>query len=274
MTRAALVLGALILWPAAPAGDVTDRLSRTIAPAPGAALTLAATIAQISITAWERSEAQITVTRRAPDAPGLARLPVLVEQRGSRIAVTATQESGGRDPEIRATIEISAPAALRLERVAVFEGRLEIAGMRGGVTATLERGAIEAESLGGEIRLESGIGDVTLADARLEEQGVIRLRAFNGDVALALREVPAHARILALALNGRITSAIPLTMKDRFGPRFGEASLGRGEPVISIDTVNGDIGITVAGRQLEDHDHRAGEQGREIDARIGRDQRH
>jgi hypothetical protein len=274
MTRGLLVLAALIAWPAAPAADLSDRMSRTITPGPGATLALAATIAEVTITAWAKPDVQVKVARRAPDAQTLARLPVLVEQHGSRIDVTATQESGGRDPEIRATIEISAPAVLRLDQVAIFEGRLEIAGMRGGVTAVLERGPIEAESLGGEIRLESGIGDVTLADARLEEQGVIRLRAFNGDVALALREVPAHARILALALNGRIRSAIPLTMKDQFGPRFGQATLGRGEPVISIDTVTGDIGITVAGRQLEDDDHRAGEQGREIDVRVGSDQRH
>ena len=53
-----------------------------------------------------------------------------------------------------------------------------------------------------------------------------------------LAERPADARIMALALNGD-QSDIPLTMKDTWGPRWGEATLGKGEPVISLDVVTG-----------------------------------
>ena len=48
---------------------------------------------------------------------------------------------------------------------------------------------------------------------------------------------------MALALNGRITSTIALTMTDGWGPRWGEATLGSGEPVISLDVVTGTIEI-------------------------------
>ena len=60
---------------------------------------------------------------------------------------------------------------------------------------------------------------------------------------ITLAERPADARILALALNGHIRSDIPLTMKDTWGPRWGEATLGKGEPVISLDVVTGTIEI-------------------------------
>ena len=65
------------------------------------------------------------------------------------------------------------------------------------------------------------------------------MRAFNGDVRLTLDEVPTDARVMALALNGTISSDIPLTMKDTWGPRWGEATLGKGEPVVSIDVITG-----------------------------------
>ena len=39
-----------------------------------------------------------------------------------------------------------------------------------------------------------------------------------------LAERPADARILALALNGSIASEIPLTMKETWGPRWGDVS--------------------------------------------------
>jgi hypothetical protein len=48
---------------------------------------------------------------------------------------------------------------------------------------------------------------------------------------------------MALALNGTINSDIPLTMKDTWGPRWGEATLGKGEPVVSIDVITGRIEI-------------------------------
>ena len=65
------------------------------------------------------------------------------------------------------------------------------------------------------------------------------MRAFNGDVRLTLAERPADARILALALNGTIKSDIPLTLRETWGPRWGETTLGKGEPVISLDVVTG-----------------------------------
>jgi len=66
-------------------------------------------------------------------------------------------------------------------------------------------------------------------------------------VTLDLVPRPANARILALSLGGTIASDIPLTRRERWGPRWGEATLGTGEPVISIDVVNGNIAITSGG---------------------------
>ena len=68
---------------------------------------------------------------------------------------------------------------------------------------------------------------------------MLRLRAFNGDVRLTLVERPADARVTTLGPNGTIASDIPLTMKDTWRPRWGEATLGKGEPVIGIDVVTG-----------------------------------
>ena len=60
---------------------------------------------------------------------------------------------------------------------------------------------------------------------------------------LTLAERPADARVMALALNGTISSDIPLRTKDAWGPRWGEATLGQGEPVIAIDVITGAIHI-------------------------------
>jgi hypothetical protein len=66
-------------------------------------------------------------------------------------------------------------------------------------------------------------------------------------VALALAAPLADARVMALALNGTITSAVPLTMKDGWGPRWGEATIGTPDRILSIDVVTGAIRIDVPG---------------------------
>jgi hypothetical protein len=74
----------------------------------------------------------------------------------------------------------------------------------------------------------------------------MRLRTFNGNVTLELDERPANARVLALSMGGTITSDLPLTRQERWGPRWAETTIGTGEPLISIDVVNGDIALKIA----------------------------
>lgn len=71
----------------------------------------------------------------------------------------------------------------------------------------------------------------------------------NGNVTLSFATVPVHARILALSRDGAIRSDIPLNLKTGSGPRFWEATLGGGGPVVkipvvSIDVVSGNIRIS------------------------------
>jgi hypothetical protein len=113
------------------------------------------------------------------------------------------------------------------------------------VNADLRRGLIDATDVQGVVRLETGIGNVVARRMKLAPGGLLRLRAFNGDIRLTLAERPVNARVMALALNGTIQSEIPLTMKDTWGPRWGEATLGSGEPVISLDVITGKIGIEI-----------------------------
>jgi hypothetical protein len=237
----------LFLALASPAfGDTTDRLARTVTPSPGAAIRVQVTIGQVQVRGWERPEVSVEIVRRAPDTSALARLPVTIDSTPEAVVVRAVQRDEGRDAAIRSDVVLRVPAAARIETVDLFEGSLALADLAGPCTARVERGAITGRNLGGAIRLETGIGQVTLEGAALARpDGLIRVRTFNGDVDVALAEAPAHARILALSMGGTIASDIPLTRRERWGPRWAEATIGDGGPLLSIDVVNGDIAIRV-----------------------------
>lgn len=223
--------------------DATDRQARIISLPAGKTLSIELTIGTVRIEGADRSDAEIIVERHAPTAAQLARIPLAIDDTPARVIVRALQTENTTDPVIRADVIVRLPRAAAIDHVQVLEGRIAIAGFSGRITADIRRGPIEGKELSGTVRLETGIGSVTLTATRLSANGLLRLRAFNGDVRLSLAERPADARILALSLNGAIRSDIPLTTRDTWGPRWAEATLGKGEPVISIDVVTGAIEI-------------------------------
>ena len=208
----------------------------------GKTLSIEATVANVRIEGWDRFDAEITIERHAPSQQ-FDKLPVAIDDTPERVSIRAIQADGQTDPAYRCDIVVRLPRAAVIEKVQVLEGRILVSRFTGTMTADIRRGPIEGKDLSGTLRFETGIGSVILTGTRLSADGLLRLRAFNGDVRLTLAERPADARILALALNGQIKSEIPLTMKDTWGPRWGETTLGKGEPVISLDVVTGTIEI-------------------------------
>jgi DUF4097 and DUF4098 domain-containing protein YvlB len=225
------------------AATATDRQSRTIPLPAGRTLAIDITVGNVRLEGSDRPDVEIEIERRAPSTEDLSRVPIAIDESPSRVQVRVLQAAGATDPAVRADIVVRVPRAAVVERVQILEGTLIVNGFRGTLSADVRRGPIDATDVSGSLRLETGIGSIAMTNARLSPNGVLRLRAFNGDVRLALAERPVDARILALALNGHVRSDIPLTMKDTWGPRWGEATLGKGEPVISIDVVTGTIEI-------------------------------
>jgi DUF4097 and DUF4098 domain-containing protein YvlB len=225
--------------------QATDKQSRTVALPASRSLVLETTVGDVRIVGEPREDARIEIVRTAPGPAGLARMPVTIDETATDVRIRAVQLEGDTDPALRTEVIVRVPHRARLSSIRLIEGRLTLTGLRGAVTADVRRGSIHVSDSEGQLRLESGIGDIVANRVRLVPDGLLRLRTFNGDVRLTLAERPTDARVLALALNGSIESNLTLTMKDTWGPRWGEATLGKGEPVISIDVNTGTIDIKV-----------------------------
>jgi len=223
--------------------EVTDRQTRVIALPDGRPLVIEVTIGNVRIEGWDKSDVEITVERRVPAAPQFERLPLSIAEVPPGVVVRAVQTNHTTDPAFRADVTVRVPRSAIIERLVVLEGRISIEGFSGTINGTIRRGPIDARDIAGTMRLETEIGAVTVTNATLSPNGLMRLRTFNGDVKLTLAQRPRDARILALALNGSIKSDIPLFLKESWGPRWGEATLGKGEPLISVDVVTGTVEI-------------------------------
>ena len=242
------VLAAVVAFAAGPHVNavraVVDRQSRTFTLTDGQSWSVTAAVATVRVVGDPaRRDVRVDVVRRARTAGDLLRLPFEARESTEGAQVWLLQAEGALDPALRAEVTVTAPATGSHGRMSVVEGGLEVRGYHGRLDAVVRRGPITAADVSGTLRLETTIGSLEVSGARLTPGGLLRLRAFNGDVRLAFAERPRDARVMALALNGVIRSAIPLTMKDGWGPRWGEATLGSGEWVVSLDVVTGQIQI-------------------------------
>jgi DUF4097 and DUF4098 domain-containing protein YvlB len=191
-----MILAALVLvdWSAA------DRHSRVVPLPPGRTLAIDVTIGTVRIDGWDQPDAEIVIEREVPDAARLEHLPIVIDETPSRVSVRAIQGGQDTDPAFRAEVIVRVPRAATIEHVNVLEGRVSITNFTGTLTADVRRGPIDGRDLSGTLRLETGIGSITLTAARLAADGLLRLRAFNGDVRLTLAARPTDARVMALAL--------------------------------------------------------------------------
>ncbi len=237
------VLAATIVAPGA--AETTDRLSRTVPLAAATPIRVDASVADVTITGSDRQDVAVEIVRRAPTAADLAKYPALIEERDGVLHVSAAQIDDGKDAALKTEIAIAVPSMAVLQAVRVFEGRVRLTNLKGQCDVEVRRGPIEASGIAGHVRLESELGSIDIRQFELTPGGMMRLRVFNGVVRARFPKVPANGRILAVTFNGTLESDIPLTMKDRFGPRFGETTIGSGDPVMSIDVVKGDIALTV-----------------------------
>lgn len=229
--------------PAAARADTTDRLARTLPLAPGRPIRIEATVADLTIVGSDRTDLAVEIVRRAPSAADLAKYPVVIDENPAGLRIAAVQVDAGRDARLKTDITIAAPATAVFQAIRLFEGRVKLTNLRGVCDLDLRRGAIEAAGVAGRVRLEAGIGSVDVGQAELTPGGMMRLRVFNGPLRVRFARPPANARILAVTFNGTIASEIPLTIRDTFGPRFAETTIGSGDPVMSLDVVKGDITI-------------------------------
>jgi hypothetical protein len=234
----------LVMSVALLSGAQTSQTNRVFTIPEPATVSVEITSGTITISGWDRAETSVDVATKGTGSGRTKATEPVFEQNGSALRVAVLQPGDRPDPSLTTAVTIKAPFATTFDAVRVTRGRITLSGLRGVVSAKTEDGDVVASEMSGTMRLESTLGSVIVTGARATPGGLIRLRAFHGDVKLRLDPVPSDARILTSTFNGKISSDIPLRSKDGFGVRFAEATLGKGEPVISIDVVTGDVVIT------------------------------
>ncbi len=213
-----------------------------------------------------------------------------VRRTGSRVALSPRGGRGHRYAHL--TVRIPAWAALSIQggsvdvdvrgsssnvdvrtmsgdvRVEGTSGDLNLYSADGEVTVQDARGSVSARSegddvvlrsvRGGEVRAESGSGDVRLVDVDassihagtldgevefegpLHPGGTYAFSVHDGDAVLTL-PADADARVTVSTFDGEFTSQFPVTVQGVHGTGRFQFTLGRGEADVRIEVFDGDI---------------------------------
>ncbi len=147
--------------------DATDRQAQTVSLPPGKTLSIEVTIGIVRIEGSDREDAEIVVERRAPNAAQLARVPLAIDDTPRASASARCRPT--TPPTLRSGLMSRCECRARRRSIACrcSKGASRSSGFSGTLTADIRRGPIDGKDVSGTLRLEAGIGSVTLTDARL-----------------------------------------------------------------------------------------------------------
>ncbi len=146
------------------------------------------------------------------------------------------------------TLHVTAPAGIRVERMGVASGDVEVTAVRGPATANTSSGDVSGRDVDGDVEVidpegdvsvEASSGDVTVADPG----GDVDVSASSGDVSIRFR-AEAGATVSAEAGSGNVeTSGLDVSTD---GSTL-ETTVGDGPRTVDVSTSSGDVEIVEDG---------------------------
>ena len=234
-------------------GKAQDEWSRTYDAAPGTRFELINVNGRITAEPSTGTQIEVRAERIAKATSDeaakelLGRIEMREEISGDkvRVEVRPPRMSGPAGHEFKWTVKVPRGIAVDLRTV---NGGVRMTGLEGDIRARTTNGGIEGFDL-----IATGVdaavtnGGVNIRLARAVTSGTFDLEAVNGGVSIELPE-DSRADISGRCVNGGVSvKNLPLEMVGEQNRRRLDAKLNGGGARITLDTVNGGVGISRLG---------------------------
>ncbi len=144
-----------------------------------------------------------------------------------------------RSNQIAVDFDIGVPAGVKIGAHTV-NSEVTVIGVTSEVRAHTVNGRVNVETDGGPVSASSVNGSVHAAMLHYRPTQDMRFSTVNGSVVVELPN-DVNADVELSTVNGRFTTDFPVTLSGRIDPRHLRATLGKGGPMISLRTVNGNV---------------------------------
>jgi hypothetical protein len=195
----------------------------------------------------------VTATKKArgasPEAAkaALERATIVEDVSSSRIRIDTKMPAPGggfNSGSVQVEYHVKVPAGAEV-KVTTVNGRIEVTGLQGRLTAETTNGGVTARGVGGQLDASTTNGGLDIELSRLAEGGV-KIGFTNGGLTLRMPR-DAKATISATISNGGISAGdLPIESTGENSRRRLEGRLNGGGARVQIEGTNG--GITLSGR--------------------------
>ena len=202
----------------------------------------------VKISTWERNEVRVDAVKYARTEERLANIEIEVESRSDELRLkTRFHNHFNNNPGgVRYTLTV--PRAVRIDKMELVNGGLEVEGVRGDLNASLVNGTVRARGLRGQVEISTVNGRQEIALDGPDISRPVRLNSVNGRIELSLPP-DVNARVEASTLNGGIDSEFGIQVRRVaiIGHEL-EGTLGNGGTEVRLHDVNGSIALKRAER--------------------------
>jgi len=207
----------------------------------------------VKITVWDRNEIQVDAVKTAYREERLAEAKIEIQADANSVAIKTRYPSRDTnwdsDGEGRynnpASVEytLTVPRTVRIDKIDLINGGLDIEGAAGEVRASLINGRLQARQLTGEVHLSTINGRLEATFEQLNNAQQIHLDSVNGSVVLSLPS-ESGATLRASTVHGDIDNSFGIAVEK--GRQVGQTLsgvVGDGRAHITLSNVNGSIAI-------------------------------
>lgn len=228
-------------WRGGPAGHVCEVRELTV-PARGMLSIDARQNGSIRVTGENRRDVQVRAIVQAwasDEAEAQAVASAVTVRTDDGLRAEGPSRQGRTGWSVSYNVLVPNEIDLSLETV---NGSISIADVRGNLAFEATNGSINLDGVGGNVRGRTTNGgvDAELTGRTWEGQGLV-LETTNGGVRLRIPD-DYSARIEAETVHGGIDVDFPVTVQGRIGRELS-TTLGRGGPLIRVETTNGGVRI-------------------------------
>jgi hypothetical protein len=195
----------------------------------------------VRLRTWDEARVRIEAVKHAGSERALEELKVEITGEGDRLSVKTRfprpRFLGGAG---RVDYRVSVPRGARV-RVGNVNGRVEVDGVSGELTAATVNGSVEVTDAGSAVVASAVNGSVEVEMARVDPAGRSRLGTTNGSVRLTLPR-DASAEVEAHTVNGSVGCDFDLADSHKSRRKL-EGRIGGGGARFELGTVNGSARI-------------------------------
>ncbi len=233
--------------------ELRDEFHQTYPLAGGGRVSLQNINGAVRVGVWERNEVRVDAVKRAYTRERLDEAQIKVEATNDSVSVKTEypnsstswtrDESGRHRNPASVDYTLTVPRSVRLDKIDLINGALDIEGVSGDVNASSINGKLTARGLSGETKLSVINGRLEATFDRIDDAKPISLTSVNGPVVLTIPS-NSNVELRASTVHGGITNDFGLSV--RRGEYVGNdlaGLLGRGGTRIKMSNVNGSISI-------------------------------